>query len=45
MTPSVQELSDKVLLVTFDPIINEYGRNLFKQQLEDLGFKVVWMVG
>lgn len=45
MTPSVQELSDKVLLVNFDPIINEYGRDLFKKQLEDLGFKVVWMVG
>ena len=45
MTPKVQELSDKVLLVTFDPLVSEYGRNIFNKQLEDFGFKVVWTVG
>lgn len=45
MVPKVQELSDKVLLVTLDALINDDARNLFANQLENLGFKIVWMVG
>ena len=40
----VQELSDKVLLVTFPSLYNNEAQETFKTELENLGFKVVWMV-
>ena len=45
MEIKIQGLSDKVLVITFPSIINEDARNLLRQQFEDLGFKIVWMVG
>ena len=45
MSPKIQELSDKVLLVTLDPLVNEDAKNLLGNQLESFGFRVIWMVG
>ena len=44
MEIKIQELSDKVLVITFPNLYNEDGRNLLRQQFEDLGFKIVWLV-
>ena len=45
MDIKIQELSDKVLVITFPNLFNEDARNLFRQEFENLGFKIVWMVG
>ena len=45
MDIKIQELSDKVLVITFPNFSNEDARNLLRQEFENLGFKIVWMVG
>jgi len=45
MEIKIQELSDKVLVITFPNILNENAMGLLRQQFEDLGFKIVWLVG
>ena len=45
MKINVQELSGKVLLVTFPEGGSEDSRKLFSSQLQEEGFKIIWMVG
>ena len=44
MKIEVQELSDKVLLVTFPISGSEDARQLLADELKHHGFKVIWMV-
>jgi hypothetical protein len=45
MSIKVQELSDKVLLVTFPIDGSEDSRQLLGDELKHYGFKVIWLVG
>jgi hypothetical protein len=45
MSIKVQELSDKVLLVTFPEGGSEDSRQLLGDELKHHGFKVIWLVG
>jgi len=44
MDIKIQELSDKVLVITFPNLFNEDARNLLRQDFENLGFKIIWLV-
>jgi hypothetical protein len=44
MEIKVQELSDKVLLVTFPEGGSEDSRQLLSDELKHHGFKIVWLL-
>lgn len=45
MKIEVQELSDKVLLVTFPENGSENSRQVLADELKHYGFKVIWLLG
>lgn len=45
MEIKIQELSGKVLVITFPSILSEDTKDLLQTELEQSGFKTIWLVG
>ena len=39
---TIQELSDKVLVIRGSHLLNDNGKAFWSKQFEDHGFKVIW---